>query len=161
MFKSGIFGQYRYDCSLKKTFYFSCFQYHQFSSVQSLSPVQCFETPWIAALQASLSNTKSQNLLKLMFIGSVIPSNHIILCCPLLPLSAIFPSITVFYNESVLPNRWQKYWSFSFSISPATKYSELISFRMDWLYPFAVQGTQESSPAPQFKSINSLVLRLL
>ena len=113
-----------------------------FSSVQSLSPAQCFATPWIAALQASLSITKSQSLLKLMSIGSVIPFNHLIFCCPLFLSSAIFPSIRLFYNESDLQTRWPKYWSFSFSISPSTKYSELICFRMDWLYLFAVEGSR-------------------
>ena len=88
-------------------------------------------------------------------------SNHLILCCPLLLLPSIFPSIRVFSNESVLHIRWLKYSSFSFSISPSSKYSELISFRIDWLDLFAVQGTLESSPTPQFKSINSLVLRFL
>ena len=132
---------------------------HQFSSVQSLSPAQCFATPWIAALQASLSITKSQSLLKLMSIVSMIPFSHLILCCPLLLSSAIFPSIRLFYNESVLQTRWPRYWSFSFSISPSTKYSEMICFRMDWLY-LQFKGL-ESFPAPQFKSINSLELRLL
>ena len=115
---------------------------HQFSSVQSLSPAHCFATPWIAALQASLSITKSQSLLKLMSIVSMIPFSHLILCCPLLLSSAIFPSIRLFYNESVLQTRWPRYWSFSFSISPSTKYSEMICFRMDWLYLFAVQGSR-------------------
>ena len=101
------------------------------SSVQSLSCVQLFETPWTVARQTSLSITKSQSLLKLMFIESVIPSNHLILCHPLLLLSSIFPSIRVFSNESVFHIRWLKYWSFSLSISPSNEYSGLISFRID------------------------------
>ena len=131
----------------------------QFSSVQSLSSVQFFVTPWTAACQASLSITSSRSLLKLMSIESVMPSNHLILCRPFLLLPSIFPSIRVFSNESVLHIRWPKYWSFSFSISPSNEYSELISFKMDWLDLLAVQGTlKESSPTPQFKSIKSLVL---
>ena len=101
------------------------------SSVQSLSCVQLFASPWTAACQASLSITNSQSLLKLMSIESVMPSNHLILCCPLLLPPSIFPSIRVFSNESVLHIRWPKYWSFSFSISPSNEYSGLISFRMD------------------------------
>ena len=107
-----------------------------FSSVQSLSCV--FSTPWTAALQASLSVTNSQSLLKLMSFESVMPSNHLILCRPLLFLLSIFPSIRVFSIESVLCIRWSKYWSFSFSISPSNEYSGLISFRIDW---FDLQGT--------------------
>ena len=114
------------------------------SLVQSLSPVQLFATPWTAASQASLSITNSQSLLKLMSIESVMPSNHLILCHPLLLLPSIFPSIKIFSNESVLPIRWPKYWSFSFSISPSNEYSGLISFRMDWLDLLAVQGTLRS-----------------
>ena len=105
----------------------------QFSSVQSLSRVLFFETPWTAARQASLSITNSWILLKLMSIKSVMPSNHLILCCPLLLLPSIFPSIRVFSNESVLRIRWPKHWSFSFSISPSNEYSGLISFRIDWI----------------------------
>ena len=101
------------------------------SSVQSISHVRLFVTPWIGALQASLSITNSQSLLKLMSIKLVMPSNHLILC-HLLLLSSIFPSIRAFSNESVLCIRWPKYWSFSFSISPSSEYSGLISFRMDW-----------------------------
>ena len=101
------------------------------SSVQSLSCVQLFVTPWTAACPASLSITKSQSLLKLMSIESVMPSNHLILCGPLLLLPSIFPSIRVFSSESVLPNRWPKYWSFGFGISPSSEYSGLISFRID------------------------------
>ena len=129
------------------------------SSVQSLSCVRFFATPWTAALQASVSITNSWSLLKLMTIESVMPSNHLILCRPLL-LSSIFLSIKGFSNVSVLRIRWPKYWSFSFSISPSNEYSGLISFRTDLFDP-AVQGTQESSSAPQFKSINSLVLSFL
>ena len=120
-------------------------------------------TPWTAARQASLSITNSRSLLKLMSIESVMPSNHFILCHPLLLLPSIFPSIRVFSNESVLRIRWPKYWSFSFNMSPSNEYLGLISFRMDWLDLFAVQGTlkSQSSPTPQLKSINSLVLSFL
>ena len=117
---------------------------NQLSSVQSLSHVQLFVTPWTAAHQASLSITNFQNLLKLMSIESVMPSNHLIFCHPLLLAPSIFPSIRVFSNESVLFIRWPKYWSFSFSISPSDEYSGLISFRMDWLDVLAVQGTLKS-----------------
>ena len=113
------------------------------SSVQSLSCVWLFVTPWTVARQASLSITNSWSLLKLLSIESVMPSNHLIPCCPLLPPS-IFPSIRVFSNESVLRIRWPKYWSFSCSISPSNENSGLISFRMDWLDLFAVQGTLKS-----------------
>ena len=116
-----------------------------FSSVQSLSYVWFFATPWTAAHLASLSITKSQRLLKFMSIESVMPSNHLILCRPLLFLPSIFPSIWIFPNESVLCIRWPKYWSFSFSISDSNEYSGLISFRIDWLDLLAVQETQESS----------------
>src|SRR5574340_712478 len=111
------------------------------SSVQSLSHVQLFATPWTAARQASLSITNSWSLPKLMSIESVMPSNHLILCRPLLLLPSIFPSIRVFSNASALSMRWPKYWSFSFSISPSNEHSGLISFRMDWLDLLAVQGT--------------------
>ena len=114
------------------------------TSVQSLSRVQLFVTPWTAARQASLSITNSQSLFKLMSIESVMPSNHLILCCPLLLLPSIFPSIRVFSNESVLRIRWPKYLSFSFNISPSNEYLGLISFRMDWLDRLAVQGTLKS-----------------
>ena len=113
----------------------------QFSSVQSLSRVQLFATPWTAARQASLSITNSQSLLKLMSIELVMPFNHLILCCPLLLLPLIFPSIRVFSNESTLHIRWPKDWSFSFNISPSNEYSGLIFFRMDWLNLLTVQGT--------------------
>ena len=113
-------------------------------SVQLLSHVPLFETPWTAACQAFLSITNSWSLLKLMSIVSVKPSNHFILCHPLFLLPSIFPSIRVFSNESVLHIRWPEYWSFSFSISPSNEYSGLIFFRMDWLDPLAVQGTLKS-----------------
>ena len=114
------------------------------SSVQSLSHVQFSATPWTAAHEASLSFTNSWSLLKLMSIESVMPSNHLILCCPLLLLPSIFPSIRVFFNESALLIRWPKYWSFSCSISPSNEYSGLISFRIDWFDLLAVQGTFKS-----------------
>ena len=116
----------------------------QFSSVQSLSHVRLFATPWTAACQASLSITNSQSLLKLTSIKSVMSSNHLILCRPLLLPPSNFPTIMVFSNESVLLIRWPKDWSFTFSISPSNEYSGLISFRMDWLDLLAVQGTLKS-----------------
>ena len=116
----------------------------QFSSVQPLSRVQLFVTSWAAACQASLSNTNSQSLPKLMSIESVMPSNHLILCRPLLLLPSIFPSIRVFSNESAFHIMWPKYWSSSFNISPSNEYPGLISFRMDWLDLLAVQGTLKS-----------------
>ena len=116
----------------------------QFSSVQSLSRVRLFATQWIAARQASLSNTNSQSSLKLMSIELVMPSSHLILCRPLLLLPPIPPSIRVFSNESTLCMRWPKYWSFSFSIIPSKEHPGLISFRMDWLDLLAVQGTLKS-----------------
>jgi len=115
-----------------------------FSSVQWLSHVQLFATPWTEARQASLSITNSQSLPKLMSIESVMPSNHLILCRPLLLLPSIFPSIGVLSNESALRIMWPKYWSFSFNITPSNEHSGLISFRMDWLDLLAVQGTLES-----------------
>ena len=138
----------------------------QFSSVQSLSCVWLFVTPWTAAHQASLSIINSRSLLKLMSIQSVMPFNHPILCHPLLLLPSIFPSIRVFSNESVLHIRWPEYWSFNFSITPSNEYSALISFRMDLLDVLAVQGTlgrdsRESSPTPEFKIISSSVLNFL
>ena len=135
----------------------------QFSSVKLLSRVRLFATPTVAALQASLSITNSQSSLKLMYIESVMPSSHLILCCSLFLLPPIPPSIRVFSNESTLPMRWPKYWSFSFSIIPSKEHPGLISFRMDWLDLLAVQGTlrQGSSPTPQFKSINSSALSFL
>ena len=116
----------------------------QFSSVQSLSHVQLFATPWTAARQASLSTTNSWSPPKPMSIESVMPSNHLILCCPLLLLPSIFPSIRVFSNESALRVRWPKYWSFSFNISPSNEHPGLISFRMDWLDLLVVQQTLKS-----------------
>ena len=134
----------------------------QFSSVQSLSRVQLFATPWIAAHQASLSISNSRSSLRPTSIGSVIPSSHLIFCLPLLLLPPIPPSIRVFSNESILCLRWPKYWSFSFSISPYNEYSGLISFRMDWLDLLAVQGTlkrllqHHSSKASNFQLSLSL-----
>ena len=116
--------------------------FSQFSSVQLLSRVLLFATPWTAGRQASLSITISWSLLKLMSIELVMPSNHLILCCPLLVTPSLFPSIRVFSNESGLCIRWPKCWSFS--ISPSNEYSGLISFRMDWLDLLAVQGTLKS-----------------
>ena len=119
-------------------------------------------TPWTAALQASLSITNSQSLLKLMFIESVMPSSHLILCRPLLLLPSVFPSIWVFSNESALHIRWPNYWSFSFNISPSNEYSGLIFFR-DGLVgsPCSPRDSEDASPTPQFKSINSAVLSFL
>ena len=113
-------------------------------SVQSLICVWLFATPWTVARQASLSITNSQSLLKVISIKSVMPSNHLILCRPLLLLPSLFPSIRVFSKESVIHIRWPKYWSFSFSISPSNEYSGLISFRTDWLDLLVVQGTLKS-----------------
>ena len=115
-----------------------------FSSVQLLSHVQLFAIPWAAARKASLFITNSRSLLKLMTFESVMASNHVILCYPLLLPPSIFPSIRVFSNKSVLHIRWPKYWSFSFNISPSNEYSGLISFGMDWLDLLAVQGTLKS-----------------
>ena len=114
------------------------------SSVQSLSHVQLFATPWTVACQASLSITTSQSLLKLMFIKLVVPSNHLVLSCSLFPLPSILQSIRVFFKESVLCVRWPKYWSFSFNISPSNEYAGLIFFRIDWFDLSAVQGTLKS-----------------
>ena len=125
----------------------------QFSSVTVISDSAI---PWIAAHQVSLSFTNSWNLLKLMTIESVMPSNHLFLCYPLLLLSSTFPSIRVFSNESVLPIRWPKYWSFSFSISPSSEYSGLIFFRMDWLDLFAVQRTLKSLLRHQSSKVSIL-----
>ena len=117
---------------------------NQFNSVQCLSCVQLFVTPWTAACQHSLSNTNPQTLLKLMSIKSVMPSNHLILRRPLLLPPSIFSSIRVFSNESALCIRWPKYWGFSFSISPSNAYSQLISFRIDWFGLLGVQETLKS-----------------
>ena len=116
----------------------------QFSSVQSFSHVRLFATPWTETCQASLSITNSWSLHKLMYMESVMPSSHLILCHPLLLLPPILPSIRVFSNELTLHMRWAKYWSFSFSISPSNEHPELISFRMDWLNLRVVQGTLKS-----------------
>ena len=121
-----------------------CSLQHCFSSVQSLSRVWLFVTPWTTARQASQSITNSRSSPKPMSIELVMPSNHLILCRPLLLLPSIFPSIRVFSNESALLIRWPKYWSFSFSISPSNEHPGLLSFRMDWLDLPAVQGTLKS-----------------
>ena len=118
-------------------------------------------SPWTSAHQAFLSFAISWSLVKLMSFESVMASNHLILCCPLLLLPSIFPSIKVFSNESALCIRWPKSWSFSCNISPSNEHPGLVSFRMDWLDLFAVHGTLKSSPTPQFKSINSLALSFL
>ena len=131
------------------------------SWVQSLSCVQLFATPWTTACQASLSITNCQSLPKPMSTESVMPSNHLILCRPVLLLPSIFPRIRVFSSESAPHIRWPKDWSFSFTISPSNEHPGLISFRMDWLDLLAVQGTLKSSPTPQFKSVNSSALSLL
>jgi len=128
-----------------------------FGSVQSLSHVWLFASPWTATCQAFLSITNSWSLLKLMSIKSVMPSNHLILCHPLLFQPSIFPSIRVFSNESVLHIRWPKHWSFSFSTSSSNEYSGLISFRMDWLNLLAVQGTLKTGIHP----LNCLKAELL
>ena len=129
-----------------------------FSSVQLLSHVRLFATPWTAACQASLSITNSRSPPKPMSIELVMPSKHLILCCPFLLLPSIFPIIRIFSNESVLHIWWPKYWSFSFSISPSNEYSGLISFRMDWLDLLAVQGTLKS--LLQHHSSKASILRL-
>ena len=117
---------------------------NQFTSVQSLSCVLLFATSWTRARQVSLSITNSQSLPKLMSIELVMPSNHLILCCPLLTLPSIFPSIRIFSNEPAFYIRWPKYWSFNFNISSSNEHWGLISFRMDWLNLLAVQGTLKS-----------------
>ena len=127
-----------------------------FSSVQ-FSRLRLFVTPWTVARQASLSITNSQSLLKLMSVESVMPSNHLILCWPLLFLPSIFPSIRVFSSELALRIRWPKYWSFSFSVSPSNEYSELISFRIDWFDLLTVQGTLKS--LLQHHSSKALIVR--
>ena len=132
---------------------------YRLSSVQSLSHVRLFAALWTAACQASLCITNSWSLLRLTSIESVMPSNHLVLCRPLLFPPSIFPSIRVFSNESVLHIRWPKYWSFSFSISSSNEYSGLISFRKDWFDLLTVQGTLKSLLQYQFKSINSRLKR--
>ena len=132
---------------------------HPINSVQSLSCVWLFATPWTVALQASLFITNSRSLFKLKSIESLMPSNHLILCHPLLLLPSIFPSIRVFSNESVLHIRWPKYWRFSFNIRPSNEYSGMISFRIDWLD--LLTETLKSSLIPQFKSINTSALSFL
>ena len=141
-------------CSLKFEKYFDVF-------IQFLSRVRLFTTPWTAAHQAPLSSTISQSLLKLMSIESVMPSNHLILCLPLLLLPSMFPSIRSCSNESPLLIKWTKHWSFSFSIGPSNEYSGLISFRMDWLDLLAVQGTVKSLLHHSWKTSISSVLSLL
>ena len=127
-----------------KGFLFSTYSLISIHSVQLLSCILLFATPWTTARQASLSITNTQSPPKPMSIESVMASNHLILCCPLLLLPSMFPSIRVFSNESAIRIRWPKYWSFSFNISPSNEYSGLISFRMDWLDFLAVQGTLKS-----------------
>ena len=134
----------------------------QFSSVQLLSRVRLFATPWIAACRPPCPSPNSWSSLRLTSIKSVIPSSHLILCRPLLLLPPIPPSIRVFSNESTLRVRWPKYWSFSFSITPSKEIPGLISFRMDWLDLLcSPRDSQESSPKPQFKSMNTSALSLL
>ena len=125
-------------------FIFNSLQYLVAIRICCKSHIQFFASPWTAACQASLPLTISRSFLKLMSIELVMPSAHLILCCPLLLLPSIFPSIRVFFNESTPHISWPKYWSFSFSISPSNEYSGLISFRMDWLDLLAVQGTLKS-----------------
>jgi len=136
-----------------------CAKHHAYILSVQFSRIRLFVTPWTATCQASLSITNSWSLLKLVSIALVMPSNHLILCCPLLLLPSIFPSVRVFSDESILHIRWPKYWSFS--ISPSNEYSGLISFRIDWLDLLDFQGTLESSPTPHFKSITSLALSFL
>ena len=136
-----------------------CFSVYQFSSVQSLTHARLFVTQWTAARQASLSITNSQSLLKLMSIALVMPSNHLILCCPILLPPSLFPSIRIFSTETVLHIRWPKYWSFSFSISPSNEYSGFISFRTDWLGRLAIQGTLKSLLQQHHNSKASILWR--
>ena len=157
--KAREFQKNIYFCFIDYAKAFDCIQ---FSSVQLLSCVQLFVTPWITACQAPLSITNSQSLLKLISMELVMQLNHLILCHSLLLLPSIFPSTRVFSNESALRIRWPKYWSFSFNISPSKEHSRLISFRMTWVgSPCSPRDSQESSPTPQFKSINSSVLSFL
>ena len=145
-------------CLYKAVFSKMVFAITQISSQFSCSVVSDFVIPWTAACQAFLVITISQRLLKLMSIQSVMSSNHLILCHPVLLLPLIFPSFRVFSNQSILHIRWPKYWSFSFSISPCNEYSGLISFGIYWFDLLGIQGTLKSPPTPQFKSISSLVL---
>ena len=158
-----LFDTYSYWKILVKIFSIRKYYTLIYFSIQfSCSVVSNSVTPWTAARQASLSITNSWSLLKLMSIKSVMPSNHLILCCPLLLPPSIFTSIRVFSNELVLRISWPKYWSFSFSISPSNEYSGLISF--GWILvgsPCCPTDSQESPPTPQFKSINSSVLSFL
>ena len=140
--------------SLKGPAYCSFKLNPQFNSVQLLSRALLFVTPWIAAHQASLSTTNSLSLLKLMSIESVMPTNHLILCRPILLLLPVPPSIRVFSSESTLHIRWPKYWSFSFSVSPSNEHPGLISFRMDWLDLLAVQGSLKSLQYHSSKASN-------
>ena len=128
--------------------------------IQSLSHVQLFLNPWTAARQASLSITNSRGPPKPMSIESVMPSNHFILCCPLLLPPSVFPSIRIFSSESVLHIKWPKYWSFSFNIIPSNEHSGLISFRMDWLVPLAVQGTIKRNQGFRIPKINIILPQL-
>ena len=136
-----LFDLYYHLCTYVLSFNLTI---NSFSSVQLLSHVWLFATPWTTACQVSVSITNSWSLPKLTSIESVMPSNHLILCCPLLLLPSICPSIRVFSNESALHIRWSKYWSFSFNVSPSNEHSGLIPFRMDWLDLLAVQGTLKS-----------------
>ena len=156
--KSFFFKPRADDCTTKQLILLKDMLSLKLSSIQSLSCVRLFGTPWTAAHQASLSITTSQSLLKLMSIELVMPSNHLILCYPLLLLPSIFPSIRVFSSESVFLIRWPKYWSFSFSISLSNEYSGLISFRTDWLDILSVQGTLKS--LLQHYSSKASILRL-
>ena len=133
-----------------------CINTHS-QSVQLLSHVWLFATSWTAARQGSLSITNSQSLLKLMSIELVMPSNHLILCCPVLLPPPIFPSTRVISNESVLHIRWPEYWSFSFSISPSSEHSGLISFRMDWLDLLAVQGVVSNTTVQKHQFFGALI----
>ena len=147
-------------CTSRKNWVTGVGETHMFSSIQSLSRVRLFATPWIAARQASLSITNSQSPPKLMSIESVMPSNHLILYHPLLLLPSIFPRLGSFQMSQLFASGGQSIGSFSFNISPPNEHPGLI-FRMDWLDLLAVQGTLESSPTPQFKSINSSALSFL
>ena len=159
--KPSPFHFYCYHLNLASLI-FSISPYNYCSSVQLLTCVRLFATTWTATGLAFLSITNSRSWLKLMSIELVMPSNHLILCCPRLLPPSIFPSIRVFSDESVIRIGWPKYWSFSFSISPSSEYSGLITFRMDWLDLFTVQGTLKSLFQHHgFKSINSLVLSFL